>query len=135
MLDRWAPIVCRQIAERWAAAQQNRIAEVGRGLEIALGETPPPSLRELVERLYTNATFIREHHPDLRSKVVRRYREFEVAKKQRREEEIIAAIRRAQTDLQTAGIPPSGRQIRRHLGPVYGVIWDFSVLMKRVRMQ
>lgn len=135
MLARWAPIVCRQIAERWAAAQQNRIAEVGRGLEIALGETPPPSLRELVERLYTNATFIREHHPDLRSKVVRRYREFEVAKKQRREEEIIAAIRRAQTDLQTAGIPPSGRQIRRHLGPVYGVIWDFSVLMKRVRMQ
>lgn len=115
MLRHWAPALYRKIVERGTANEQIRTAELGRRMEMALEEDPPPTVQEVTQRLGTNAPFMRRHHPDLVHKVARRFREYEADRKKTRQAKVVDAIQDVVSDLRVAGIPPSYTQIRLRL--------------------
>lgn len=128
MLKSCAPAAYQQIIERGAMAEKIKRAELGRRMEMALEENPPPKLREVIKRLETNGNFMRLHHPDLVRKVATRFREYEADRKKRRQATVVNAIQVVVNDLRVAGICPSHRQIRERLATNYSA-WKLSRLI------
>lgn len=133
MLKSCAPAAYQLIVERGAMAEQIRRAELGRRMEMALEENPPPKLREVIERLGTNGNFMRVHHPDLVRKVATRFREYEADEKKERQATVVNAIQVVVNDLRAVGISPTHRQIRERLErlAINYSPWGFSSLIAR----
>jgi len=78
---------------------------------LASGEVPPPSLREVAERIGQTYANLRHHLPELAHLVSARYRGYQEAQGARTRARVREEIRRAAIDLHRQGHYPSNNRI------------------------
>jgi hypothetical protein len=103
------PDICAAIAKKIAENTRARHKSICPALKDALREMPPPNLAELSRRLgHPTPNLIRNHEPELCSKIMERYRDY-------RRERAIDLERKAAAMLAETPVP-SRREVYRRLG-------------------
>jgi AraC-like DNA-binding protein len=79
--------LCRQLRQQGDAYRQRQrsMLEDKLGQILAVPESPPPSAREIAQRLNTNVSHLKQLLPDLYAEIVHRYQTYRQAEKQRRQ--------------------------------------------------
>lgn len=88
---------------------------IQQALEEALQETPPPSMREVAQRLTYDPSHIQKHFPDLCQAISRRYQTHRAAQKEARIQRLGDELRLVMRKLHEQGQYPSWTQIRKML--------------------
>ena len=87
-------------------------AEVSRILYIALGETPPPSVDQVMRRLSHTGPTICRHFPELCRQIARHYAEYRAKRAIARRAQAAEEVRRVAYELHAKGIRLTRRYIR-----------------------
>ena len=95
-----------------AFGRRIRRAEVSRLLHIALKETPPPSMEQVMRRLSHSAATIYRHFPELCRQIARHYAEYRVRRAIARKVQAGEEVRRVACELQAKGMSLTRRNLR-----------------------
>jgi len=87
-------------------------AEVSRILHMALNETPPPSMYQVIRRLSHSGPTVYRHFPELCRQVARHYAEYRVKRAIERKEKAAEEVRRAAWELHAKGIRLTRQRMR-----------------------
>ena len=87
-------------------------AEVSRLLHLALKETPPPSMKQVMKRLRYSAATIYRHFPELCPQIARHYAEYRVRRAIARKVQAAEEVRRVACELRAKGISLTRRNLR-----------------------
>ncbi len=82
---------------------------------LAGAEQPPPSLREVTERLGETTTYLRGHLPQLCRAISARHRDYQLARGSRRRQQLRDEVRQATHHLHAQGRYPSGYRVAQLL--------------------
>jgi len=95
-----------------AFGRRIRRPEVSRLLHIALKETPPPSMEQVMRRLSHSAPTIYRHFPELCRQIARHYAEYRVRRAIARKVHAGEEVRRIACELQAKGISLTRQNLR-----------------------
>jgi hypothetical protein len=95
-----------------AFGRRIRRAEVSRLLHIALKETPPPSVEQVMRRLSHSPPTIYRHFPELCRQIARHYAEYRVRRAIARKVQAGEEVRRVACELQAKGMSLTRRNLR-----------------------
>lgn len=87
-------------------------ADVSRILRMALNETPPPSMEQVMTRFWHGRATIYRHFPDLCHQIARHYAEYRVRRATARKVQAAEEVRRVACELQAKGISLTRRNLR-----------------------
>ena len=113
---RAAPVELNARSQRPTMQHGRRIhrAEVSRILHIALKETPPPSVDQVVRRLRHSSASIYRHFPELCRQIAQHYAEYRGKRAIARKAQAAEEVRRVAIELHAKGI----RLTRQHMRPL-----------------
>ena len=89
-------------------------AEVSRILSTALGETPPPSVHQVIRRMRHSSATLYRHFPDLCRQIARHYAEYRVKRAIARKIQAAEEVKRVAYELHAKGT----RLTREHIRPL-----------------
>ena len=111
---RAVPVEANAGSQRPTTAYGRRVdrAEVSRTLHMALGETPPPSVEQVMRRLSHAGPTIYRHFPELCRQIARHYAEYRVKRAIARRVQAAEEVRRVAYELHAKGTGLTRRHIR-----------------------
>jgi hypothetical protein len=105
------PELCSKIIERNRQHLEKQKIDLGRKMEAALIEVPPPPIYKLCRRLGVEEQFMRKYYPAMMRAVVARHRMYVENRTKNRNEDLADNVRRIAADLHSQGIYPSQPRI------------------------
>lgn len=102
----------RSQQQRMAHGHRIRRVEVARILQMALSETPPPSIYRVMRRLNYSGTTVYRHFPELCRQIARHYAEYRVRRAIARKVHAGEEVKRVACELQAKGISLTRQNLR-----------------------
>ena len=105
------PQLCDQILARYRTCIEERRSELRKAAELALGETPVPSVRSVCAQLGVTAWFMNKYFPDVRRRISEQHRRCSLAETASRRELLFDVVRDIAAEIHSLGLYPSAARI------------------------
>ena len=105
------PRLCDQILARYRTCIEERKSELRKAAELALGETPVPSVRSVCAQLGVTAWFMNKYFPDVRRRISEQHRRCSLAETARQRELLFDVVRDIAAEIHSLGLYPSTARI------------------------
>lgn len=105
------PRLCDQILARYRTCIEERRSELRKAAELALGETPVPSVRSVCAQLGVTAWFMSKYFPDVRRRISEQHRRCSLAETARQRELLFDVVRDIAAEIHSLGLYPSAARI------------------------
>jgi hypothetical protein len=109
------PALCQALIKRHRDYAQGRTQQIKLALGVALGEEPPPSVRELARRVDQSISHLYRQAPDTCRQLAARRLEYLANRAAQKQAEFRSEVRRVVAELHAGGVYPSPSRVQRGL--------------------